>query len=40
MNVPDLPTETRVCEELPKCDITQWNDGKNTTYIHGQGAWL
>ena len=29
VSVPDLPSDTRVCEELPKCDITQWNDGKN-----------
>ena len=33
VNVPDLPADTRVCEELPKCDITQWNDGKYI--LHG-----
>ena len=28
VSVSDLPSDTRVCEELPKCDISQWNDGK------------
>ena len=40
VNVPDLPADTRLCEELPKCDITQWNDGKNILQSEELGSIL
>ena len=40
MSVPDLPADTRLCEDLPKCDITQWNDGKNILQSEELGSKL